>query len=296
MPEPQIAVTALSEFRERKRPLAEPAEVSEDQAVPTAGNPRPLPSGTVTFLLTDIEGSSRLWEAHGPAMKAAVARHYDILDAVVAAHGGARPVEQGEGDSVVAAFSRASDAVAAALAAQRTLAQEEWAGGVALAVRIALHTGEAQLRDERSYTGPSIIRCARLRALAHGGQVLISGTTSDLLADGLPEGAALLPLGVHRLRDLRQPERVFQLSHPELPSSFPPLRSLDALPNNLPAQLTSFVGREAELAELVALAAGHRLITLVGVGGCGKTRLAAHVAAELAEAIRTASGGPSWPG
>ena len=114
--------------------------------------------------------------------------------------------------------------------------------------------------------------------------MLISGTTADLLADGLPEDAALLPLGVHRLRDLRQPERVFQLSHPELRSGFPPLRSLDALPNNLPVQLTSFVGREAELAELVALAAGHRLITLVGVGGCGKTRLAAHLAAELAEA------------
>ena len=267
MGEPEHAVTDLSEFRGRR--VAPPAA---------------LPTGTVTFLLTDIEGSTRLWEDRGAAMASAVARHYEILDGSVAVHRGVRPIEQGEGDSLVAAFTRASDAVAAALAAGSALRREEWPEGIDIAVRMALHTGEAQLRDERYYTGPSIIRCARLRALAHGGQVLISNTTADLLAEALPDGAALLPLGVHRLRDLRQPERVFQLIHPSIPVRFPPLRSLDVLPNNLPAQLTSFVGREAELAELDKLLGPQRLVTLVGAGGCGKTRLAAQLAAEVAEA------------
>jgi len=268
MAEPQLAMTDLSEFRARR-----------------AGAPSPdlLPAGTVTFLLTDIESSTRTWESHGPAMAQAVARHYEIVDEVVGVHGGVRPVEQGEGDSVVAVFSRATDAVAAAADAQRALIAEPWPDGAALAVRMAVHTGEAQLRDDRYYTGPSIIRCARLRALAHGGQVLISGVTADLLADGLPVGAALLPLGTHRLRDLRQPERVFQLVHPELPAGFPPLRSLDALPNNLPVHLTSFVGREPALAELGARLAEHRVVTLVGAGGSGKTRLAAQVAAEVSD-------------
>ncbi|MGH9001557.1 MAG: ATP-binding protein, partial [Acidimicrobiia bacterium] len=244
-----------------------------------------LLTGTVTFLLTDIEGSTRAWEAQGPRMAEAVARHYEILDVAVAGHGGVRPIEQGEGDSLVATFARASDAIAAALEAQQALTEEDWPEGAEIAIRMALHTGEAQLRDDRFYVGPGIIRCARLRALAHGGQVLISSTTADLLADGLPEGGSLLPLGVHRLRDLRQPERVFQLSHPSLPRGFPPLRSLDALPNNLPVQLTSFIGGEAELAELGALVSEHRLVTLVGAGGCGKTRLAAQVAAEIADAF-----------
>jgi predicted ATPase/class 3 adenylate cyclase len=267
------AVSDLSEFRSRAAASREPEEHL----------PSVLPAGTVTFLLTDIEGSTRRWEAHGPAMAKATARHYEILDAAVTGHGGVRPVEQGEGDSMVAAFARASDAAAAALEAQQALIEEDWPEGAALAVRMALHTGEAQIRDDLYYVGPSIIRCARLRALAYGGQVVISNTTADLLADGLSDGAALLPLGVHRLRDLRQPERIFQLAHPTLPAHFPPLRSLEVLPNNLPAQLTSFVGREAELAELGQLLAQHRLVSLVGTGGCGKTRLAVQVAAELAE-------------
>ncbi|HEY4410720.1 MAG TPA: LuxR C-terminal-related transcriptional regulator [Acidimicrobiia bacterium] len=237
----------------------------------------------MTFLLTDIEGSTIRWEEAGPQMAAAVARHYEILDAAIAAHGGQRPIEQGEGDSLVAAFDRPSAAVAAALDAQRALTEEDWPAGAGLAVRMALHTGEAQLRDDRFYVGPTIIRCARLRALAHGCQVVLSGPTADLLADGLPAGAALLPLGVHRLRDLRQPERVFQLAHPEICSHFPPLQSLDAVANNLPVQLTSFIGRDAELAEVATALADHRLVTLVGAGGCGKTRLAAQAAAELAE-------------
>jgi predicted ATPase/class 3 adenylate cyclase/DNA-binding CsgD family transcriptional regulator len=268
------ALSRLSDYRA-------PIGLAEVAVGATAGSG--LPIGTVTFLLTDIEGSTRAWERPGTEMAAAVARHYEILDAAVTRHGGVRPLEQGEGDSLVAAFSSASDAVAAALEGQQALTEEDWPAGAEITVRMALHTGDAQIRDERFYVGPSIIRCARIRALGHGGQVLISSTTADLLADRLPKGAALLPLGLHRLRDLRQPERIFQLSHSALCSQFPPLRSLDLLPNNLPVQLTSFIGRELELADIAARLAEHRLVTLVGAGGCGKTRLAAQAAAEIAE-------------
>ena len=153
-----------------------------------------LPTGTVTFLLTDVEGSTRAWERDRAAMAEAVARHYEVLDTAIARHGGVRPEEQGEGDSVVAAFTRASDAVAAAIDAQVVLAQE-----TDLAVRMALHTGEVELRDEKNYTGPTIIRTARLRALAHGGQIVVSSTTADMVADRLPAEATLVHVGTHRL-------------------------------------------------------------------------------------------------
>ena len=211
-----------------------------------------LPAGTVTFLLTDIEGSTRLWEAQPEEMAEAVPMHYALLADAVGRHGGVRPVEQGEGDSVVAAFSRASDAVAAALAAQCALADTEWPGGLDLGVRIALHTAEAQLRDEGNYFGVALSRCARLRAIARGGQTLLSRAVNDLVLDRLPDGATLIDLGSHRLRDLGRPEHVFMLSHPALPDEAGPPRSLDALPNNLPEQLTSFVGRERELREIGA--------------------------------------------
>ncbi len=149
---------------------------------------------------------------------------------------------------------------------------------------MALHTGEAQLRNERNYMGTVIVRCARLRALAHGGQILVSNATAEVLGDGLPGNVALLPLGVHRLRDLDRPERVFQVSHPQLPSRFAPLRSLGALPNNLPIQTTSFIGRQRELTDLQRLVTRTRVVTLVGVGGCGKSRLATQVAADVGEA------------
>ncbi|MGQ0466908.1 MAG: helix-turn-helix transcriptional regulator [Sporichthyaceae bacterium] len=232
----------------------------------------------MTFLLTDIESSTAGWEADRAAMASAVARHYEILDEVIAAAGGVRPVEQGEGDSVVAAFARATDALRAAVEIQRTFA----ADGLPVAVRIALHTGEVALRDEGNYFGPAVIRCARLRAVAHGGQIVCSRSTADVAADMLPPGIALTDLGAHRLKDLSRPEQVFQVCHPDLRSQFPPLRSLEAIPNNLPVHLTSFVGREAELAELARLAAGNRLLTLAGPGGVGKTRLAARLAAEVA--------------
>ena len=175
-----------------------------------------LPTGTVTFLMTDIEGSTRAWSRETDAMPAAVSRHYEILEEAIAAHGGVRPVEQGEGDSVVGAFSRASDAVAAGLRAQQLLGAERWPDGIPLAVRMAIHTGEAQLRDEGNYFGLAVIRCARLRSCGHGGQVLITDVTASLVADRLPDGAALLDLGLHRLKDLGRPERVWQLLHADV--------------------------------------------------------------------------------
>ena len=242
-----------------------------------------LPKGVVTFLLTDVEGSSRLWEADAAAMRAAISLHDELLERAVAASRGVRPLEQGEGDSVVVAFGHASQALACALELQRGLRAAEWPADCELRVRVALHSGEALLRDARNYVGPALNRCARLRALAHGGQTLVSRTTYELVVEDLPEATSLRPLGPHRLKDLGRAEEVFELAHPELPSGFPPLRSLEALPNNLPLQLSSFVGRERELAELGRLLADHRLITLTGAGGCGKTRLALQAASETLE-------------
>ena len=236
----------------------------------------------MTFLLTDVESSTRAWEADAATTAAAIARHEEILGAAIAAHGGFRAVEQGEGDSLVAAFSRPSAAVAAALEAQLALSREPWPTPAPIRVRIALHTGEAEAHGGR-YAGSTIIRTARLRTVAHGGQTVVSRATAELVHDALPDGATLVDLGSHRLRDLTRAEQVFQVSHPELPGAFPPLQSLDRVANNLPAQLTSFIGREAELAQVERLLAEVRLLTLTGAGGCGKTRLAAHAAASVAE-------------
>jgi predicted ATPase/class 3 adenylate cyclase len=238
-----------------------------------------LPVGTVTFMLTDVEGSTLLWESAAEAMGAAIRRHYQLLDAAIALHGGVRPQEQGEGDSVVAAFDCASKALAAALDVQRAFCAECWPEGASLKVRIALHTAQAQLRDELNYFGQGVNRCARLRAVAHGGQVVLSETTRGLVSDRLPEGVELADLGVHRLRDLGRPEHVHGLLHPDLPVEFPPLRSLGSVSNNLPGELTNFVGRGAELAEVAELLGQVRLLTLTGAGGCGKTRLALQAAA-----------------
>ncbi len=242
-----------------------------------------LPTGTVTFLLTDLEGSTLLWEGGGDVAALSIARHYQLLEAAVALHGGVRPVEQGEGDSVVAAFTTPSDALAAALDVQRAFAEEAWPEGRDLRVRIALHTGEAQLRDEANYFGPTIIRCARLRSIAYGAQTVLSDATHELLVDHRPPGLTFRDLGVHRLKDLGRPEQVWQLCHADLVNDFPPLRSLDALPNNLPAQLSTFIGRDDELAQLGEALQRSRLVTLTGSGGCGKTRLALQAAAEVAD-------------
>jgi predicted ATPase/class 3 adenylate cyclase/DNA-binding CsgD family transcriptional regulator len=242
-----------------------------------------LPAGTVTFLLSDIEGSTRLWERHPEAMAVAVARHYELIVAAVARRGGVLPVEQGEGDSVVAAFARASDGLCAALEAQLALCAETWPEGAEVRVRIALHTAEGEPSDPGIYRGVALSRCARLRAIAQGGQTLLSGTTRDLVAERLPKDVELVALGRHRLRDLSRSEDVFCVMHPDLPRDFPPLRSLDGPPNNLPPQWSSFIGRERELDEVQQGLRASRLLTLTGPGGCGKTRLAIQAATEALE-------------
>jgi predicted ATPase/class 3 adenylate cyclase/DNA-binding CsgD family transcriptional regulator len=247
-----------------------------------AGRVRRAPSGTVTFLLTDVEASTQAWQTDSAAAAAAIARQEEIVSGAIAGRGGFRPVEQGEGDSVVAAFARASDAVAAAVEAQLALAGERWPTDEPIRVRMALHTGEAEAHDGR-YAGSTVIRTARLRAVTHGGQTVVSRATAELVGDTLPEPVFLVDLGSHRLRDLTRAEQIFQVSHPDLPATFPPLRSLDRFANNLPAQLTSFIGRETELAQVERLLAQVRLLTVTGAGGCGKTRLAAHAAAAVAE-------------
>src|SRR6202049_1779703 len=224
-----------------------------------------LPTGTVTLLLADVEGSTRLWETQPAEMAAAVARLDRVLPETVATHDGVRPVEQGEGDSFVVAFGRASDAVACALQLQR-------APLAPIRLRIGVHTGEIQLRDEGNYAGPTINRTARLRDLGHGGQTVLSGGTEPLVVDRLPPNAWLTELGTRPLRDLPWPQRVVQLCHPDLVNEFPPLRTTKAVAaSSLPVQLTSFVGRQAEMSSLREALADHRLVTLTGAGGVGKT-------------------------
>jgi len=235
-----------------------------------------VPTGTVTLLLADVEGSTRLWQTAPDEMTTAIANLDRTLAGLVATHHGVRPVEQGEGDSFVVAFARASDAVVFALALQL-------APLAPLRLRVGLHTGEVQLRDEGNYVGPAINRTGRLRSLAHGGQTILSATTSDLVADQLPADAWLADLGSHRVRDLPRPEHVMQLCHPDLPTEFPPLRTTEGVAvQHLPVQLTSFVGRVGQLAEVRGLLGADRLVTLTGAGGIGKTRLALQVAGQVA--------------
>ena len=220
-----------------------------------------VPTGTVTLVLTDVEGSASLWQDHGDVMGAVIARHYEILDAAVTKHAGVRPAEQGEGDSVVAAFTRASDAAAAVLEAQLAFAGECWPDAIELRVRMALHTGEVELRDEVNYVGSVVNQCARLRSIAHGGQVLVSDTTATLLRDRIPDSAWLVDLGSHRLRSLARVERVWQFCHHDLRREFPPLRAADVIAHNLPTPLSSFVGRQRELVRADELLGAHRLVT-----------------------------------
>ncbi len=239
-----------------------------------------IPSGTVTLLFTDIQGSTGLWEAEPEAMTAALRRHDRLLRSTIEDAGGY--VFKTVGDAFCAAFSTAHAAVRAACAAQRALSAETWPVSRPILVRMGLHTGACEERD-RDYFGPVVNRAARLEAAAHGGQVLVSGATAELLAGSLPDGIGLHDLGQHRLKDLGRPEQVFQLAAEFLPASFPPLASLDnpELPNNLPTLVSAFVGREAELTEVRELVRSARLVTLAGAGGSGKTRLAVQAAAEL---------------
>lgn len=237
-----------------------------------------LPSGTVTFLFTDLEGSTRLWEEQPEAMQAALARHDQLLTEAVESHGG--HIVKRTGDGLHAVFATADAAVAAAVAGQRSLIAEPWGPIGELRVRMGLHTGTAEQRGG-DYYGPAPNRAARLMGVAHSGQVLCSQATADLVRDSLQPSVGVLELGRHRLRDLARPEVVFQVAHPDLPADFPPLRALDAYPGNLPVQLTSFVGRDHELAAIGEMLERARLVTITGVGGVGKTRLALQVAADV---------------
>lgn len=246
---------------------------------------------TVTFLFTDIEGSTRLWERAAEAMRAALARHNDFIQQAATDHRGY--VFQVVGDGCCIAFDDAADALAAALAAQRALQRAAWDETGPLRVRMALHTGPAERSGTGYASSPTLNRVARLMAAAHGGQVVLSQTAVAALAGRLPPGATLRDLGLRRLRDLSAPEQVYQLVVTDLRADFPPLRTLDTRPTNLPAQPTPLIGRVRETAAVTSLlrapgrtGAGVRLLTLTGPGGTGKTRLALQVAAELLDEYR----------
>jgi class 3 adenylate cyclase len=236
-----------------------------------------LPSGVVTFLFTDIEGSTLLVQELGDRYPDLLAEHRRIVrDAIASGRG--REVGT-EGDSFFAVFVDAPSAIRAAVAAQRGLAAHPWSEGSEVRVRMGLHTGEGVVSGG-DYVGLDVHRAARIAGAGHGGQILLSGETSSLVASTLPTGVRSRDLGPHRLKDLARPEHLFQLEIDGLPTEFPPLRTLDARPNNLPTQLTSFVGREADIAAVGELLDRARLVTLTGPGGTGKTRLALQVAAE----------------
>jgi len=243
-----------------------------------------LPQGTVTFLFTDLEGSTRRWEAHPQEMRDALARHDVIVRGAVESHGGV--VFSTMGDGMAAVFASARDAVRAVLAAQQGLGAEDWAKVTgSLAARMGLLTDEGVLGGEH-YMNQPLNRCARLMAAGHGGQVLVSGATALLVREDLPDGCALVDLGEHRLRDLARPVRIFQLTGPGLRADFSSLRTLEAFAGNLPVQLSSFVGRAGELARLAAAMARSPLVTVTGPGGVGKTRLALHAAADQLPSFR----------
>ena len=239
-----------------------------------------LPSGTVTFLFTDIEGSTRLLQQLGDDYPDLLSDHQQLLRDAFEENNGHEVDTQG--DAFFVSFSRAKDALLAAIAAQGSINQHPWLEAASLRVRMGLHTGEPALTSG-GYVGMDVHRAARICSAGHGGQILLSQTTRDLVEHDLPEGVILRDLGEHRLKDLQRPERLSQLVVANLPSNFPDLKSLDILPNNLPIQSTSFIGREREIAEIKRLFAKTRLLTLTGAGGCGKTRLSLQVVADLIE-------------
>ncbi len=245
-----------------------------------------LPTGTVTFLFTDIEGSTKLWQQHPDAMPTALARHHALLNETIAACGGY--VFQIIGDAFCAAFATTRDGLDAALAAQRALRDEAWGETGAIRVRMALHTGAADVRVGEHTSGEyvsslTLSRAARLLSAGHGGQILLSLPTAELVREQLPPETTLRDLDAHRLKDLIRPKHIYQAVVPDLRSEFLPLKTLDTHPNNLPIQLTSFIGREQEMARVKELLASARLLTLTGAGGAGKTRLALQIAVDLVE-------------
>jgi predicted ATPase/class 3 adenylate cyclase len=246
----------------------------------TTREDRLLPTGTVTFLMTDVEGSTPLWETYPDLMLAAIERHDDLVRAAVGDRGHLIR-SKGEGDSSFSVFADAADAVVAAVEAQRALHREPWPEEIEIRVRAALYSGEAALRGG-DYYGTAPNRGARLRSVAHGGQTVCSERTHELVAGRCPSDVALYDLGLHRLRDVASAERVFQVSHPDLPGEFPPLRSL-GVRHNLPSRRSSFIGRDQDLIAVQKSLEVDRLVTLTGLGGCGKTRLAIEVAFDQLE-------------
>lgn len=252
--------------------------VQETSAYPNQA----LPSGTLTFLFTDLEGSTRLWESDPERMRLAMVRHDKLIESRVERYHGFVVRPRGEGDSRFAVFPRATDAIAAASLIQRAFFIEPWDLPTPLRVRLALHTGEADLRLG-DYYGSAVNRCARLRSAAHGGQTLISMVTVGLVQDALPEGIRLRDLGEYDLKDLRRSEHIYQLIIPGLPKDFPPLKVNQTLHNNLPLALTSFIGRQMEITQVKQFLTSTRLLTITGSGGAGKTRLALRVGTDLVE-------------
>jgi len=245
-------------------------------------SPRVLPTGTVTFLFSDIEGSTRLIQERGAVAQDLIARHQKLLRSAFDAAGGSEV--RTEGDSFFVTFRSAPDAVAAATAGQRALDAEPWPDGAAIRVRIGLHSGFGALAGD-DYGGIDVHRAARIAAVAHGGQVVLSDATRGLVANGLPDGVTMRDLGSHRLKDLPDPEHIFQLVIPGLQADFAPIHSLDARPHNLPTRLTSFVGRLKELEDLGRLLSENRLVSLTGPGGVGKSSLATELARQVVDAF-----------
>lgn len=239
-----------------------------------------LPEGVITFLFTDVEGSTRMFETAPEAMFEALHQHDQVIEETAADHGGLVVRPRGEGDSRFVVFANASDAVAGAAEIQRRLAAVDWPTPEPLLVRAALHTGIADLRSG-DYYGSAVNRAARLRGIAHGGQTLMSRSTWELVRDNLPEEVTIQDLGEHVLKDLTRPEQVYQVSPKGLPDKFPAVTSLNIIANNLPEQLTEFVGRQSELADAIRLINETRLLTILAPGGTGKTRLAIQTAAEV---------------
>lgn len=239
-----------------------------------------MPHGTVTFLFTDVQGSTHTWEESPELMMEALAQHDEAVVGAATQHRGVTVKPRGEGDSRFIVFQSAVDAVAGVTEMQRRLSKVDWVTPNPLLVRISLHTGTAQL-DDGDYYGSTVNRAARLRSIAHGGQTIMSGATWELVRDVLPVGVTIRDMGKHGLKDLTRPEHVYQLEIEGLANDFPPLLSLDSVPNNLPEQLTPFVGRESELKEVTSLLETTRLLTILAPGGSGKTRLAIQAAANL---------------
>src|SRR5215472_6855533 len=251
-------------------------------AGPGEGGEAGLPAGTVTFLLTDIEGSPGLWETVPEAMEAALEQHNRLLTGVIGGHGGVVVTSRREGDSFFAVFASAVAAVEAAGACQLALHGEAWPAGAALRVRMGLHTGEAHVQEGDYVDHAPINRCARVKAAGHGGQVLVTKATRDLVEGRLGGGFGLTRLGEFRLRGLAEPELIYQLTHADLPAEFPPVRTVTERPGNLPLQVSSFIGRARELEQTAAALGQAGVVTLTGPGGVGKTRLAMQAAVQMA--------------